>query len=111
MSFPLSDEDLAMLKELGLLGPILVRKPQPWEVPMRVLSDVCLGIHPIFLTNYQRTVITENGIQKLGNAILDKYGYGLSLNELNDITTKTNCLGTIDMKDIQLNTKTFGGIR
>lgn len=58
-----------------------------------------------------QAVITENGIQKLGNEILDKSGYGLSLNELNDITTKTNGLGTIDMKDMQLNTKTFGGIR
>ena len=63
MSFPLSDEDLAMLKELGSKGPILVRKPQPWEVPMRVLSDVCDGVHPIFLTNYQRTIITENGTE------------------------------------------------
>ena len=58
-----------------------------------------------------QSVITENGIQKLGNEILDKSGYGLSLNELNDITTKTNGLGTIDMKDMQLNTKTFDGIR
>jgi hypothetical protein len=52
-----------MLPELGLLSPILVRKPQPWEVPMRVLSDVCDGVHPIFLTNYQRTIITENGTE------------------------------------------------
>jgi hypothetical protein len=58
-----------------------------------------------------QAVITENGIQKLGNEILDKSGYGLSLNELNDNITKTNGLGTIDMKDMQLNTKTFGGIR
>jgi hypothetical protein len=51
-----------MLPELGLLSPILVRKPQPWEVPMRVLSDVCEGVHPIFSPSYKRTII-KNGTE------------------------------------------------
>ena len=63
MSFQLNDEDLEMLKELGQKGPIFVKKPQPWEVTPRVISDVCEGVHPIFSPTYQRTIITENGTE------------------------------------------------
>lgn len=61
MSFTLTEEELQTLRELARSGPILVRKPAPWEVPMRILSDTCDGIHPVFNQTYKRRITNERG--------------------------------------------------